>query len=105
MLNRSGGEPCIDQSIQSVVGRYVGQLMIALLFVWFCVHLHTHTHTHTYTFAYTRALCAQYIFDCSQVSSLPNVGFIIGGNTFELTGSEYVIKVSSTNSAFGSSQQ
>jgi len=39
---------------------------------------------------------AQYIFDCSQVNSLPNVGFIIGGNAFELTGSEYVIKVSST---------
>lgn len=42
----------------------------------------------------------QYIFDCSQVSSLPNVGFIIGGNTFELTGSEYVIKESMEGQTF-----
>ena len=56
---------------------------------------YTHTHrmcTHTYTMH----TCGQYVFDCSKVSSLPNVSFIISGKPLELTGSEYVIKVSST---------
>ena len=36
----------------------------------------------------------QYIFDCSQVSSLPTMAFTIGGKDFKLTGSEYVLDVS-----------
>ena len=41
------------------------------------------THTHT----------LQWIFTCSELDKLPNVGFVINGHTFELTPNEYVLKV------------
>ncbi|XP_071953969.1 lysosomal aspartic protease-like [Antedon mediterranea] len=34
-----------------------------------------------------------YIFDCNQVSSLPKIGFVLGGKAFYLTGEDYVLKV------------
>ena len=61
------------------------------------MHIHmacTHTHSHTHTFTHARTCThTQYMFDCSKVSSLPNVGFTINGQTMELTGNEYVLKV------------
>ncbi|XP_071953971.1 lysosomal aspartic protease-like isoform X2 [Antedon mediterranea] len=33
-----------------------------------------------------------YIFDCNQVSSLPKIGFVLGGKAFNLTGEDYVLK-------------
>ena len=36
----------------------------------------------------------QYLIDCTTMSSLPNVVFNIGGNKFELTPDQYIIKVS-----------
>jgi len=35
------------------------------------------------------------IFNCDKISSLPNVAFVINGNTFQLTPTDYVLKVSS----------
>ena len=35
----------------------------------------------------------QWVFSCDSVSSLPNVGFVLNGNTFELTPNEYILKV------------
>lgn len=37
----------------------------------------------------------QYVFDCSKVSSLPNIAFTINGTDYTLTGKEYVLQVSS----------
>ena len=35
----------------------------------------------------------QYTFDCTKISSLPTVGFILNGKLYELTGTEYVLQV------------
>ena len=34
------------------------------------------------------------MINCSKIDSLPSVSIILGGKTFTLTGSQYVIKVS-----------
>ena len=39
-----------------------------------------------------KSVGGEYVFDCSKVSSLPNVGFTVNGQTLELTGNEYVLK-------------
>ena len=38
-------------------------------------------------------LCIQWTIDCSLVKGLPNIGFVIGGHAFTLTGEQYVLQV------------
>lgn len=40
-------------------------------------------------------LFPQYTFDCTKIASLPPVGFILNGNMYELTGTDYVLQVRS----------
>ena len=34
-----------------------------------------------------------YSVDCATIDSLPTVDFVIGGQTFQLSGSDYILKV------------
>ncbi|XP_073458333.1 cathepsin D-like [Aquarana catesbeiana] len=39
-------------------------------------------------------LGGEYMVDCSKISSLPVISFILGGVQYNLTGEEYVLKIS-----------
>lgn len=47
-----------------------------------------------WTSSYCVWLLLQYTVDCSQIPSLPEITFNIGGQPFTLTGKEYVLEVS-----------
>ena len=44
-------------------------------------------------FSYHVLLSLQYSFDCSKISSLPSIDFVLNGESFTLTGEDYVLQV------------
>jgi cathepsin D len=41
-----------------------------------------------------------YMIDCNQLSNLPNIGFMIGGQNYELTPQQYILKQSANGQMF-----